>query len=403
METEGDPGSDVDRLRRELDACREALNRARYAETILQQLAVSVKDFAILTMSDDGRVVHWNEGAQRLLGYGAAEMHGQYAHVIFTPEDRARDAPGEELRKAAAEGRAEDENWLQRKDGSRFWASGIVNPILGPGGAVTGYVKVLQDLTSRKLLEDDLKRLNQSLEERVRERTADLEDALKEMGAFSYSIAHDLRAPLQAMSGFAELLNDEFAPSLGELGREYARRISAAAERMSRMITDLLAYSRLTREELPCHPTDVERVVDDVVARLSPEIVRRQARVVVERPLPRVLAHEITLGQVFTNLISNALKFVAPGVRPEIRIRGEDLPDAGVLWVEDNGIGIAPEYHDRIFRIFERLHAGGSYPGTGIGLAIVNRAVERMKGRVGVESDPGKGSRFWIRLRRIAA
>lgn len=372
------------------------------AERILAQISVSVKDFAIIVLTPDGRVTYWNEGAERLFGYQAGEVRGQYGRVIFTPEDQARGAPEEELRSARSEGRANDDCWLQRKDGSRFWASGVTTPVLGTSGDLEGFVKVLRDLSDRKALEEELLRVNASLEHRIRERTADLEDALKEMAAFSYSIAHDLKAPLRAMTGFAQALSEDFGEPLGETGRGLTRRISDAATNMNQMIEDLLTYSRLTRAEILCHPLDPDRVLDDVLRTLDAEIQSREAEIAVERPLPPVLGHEITLGQVFANLISNAVKFVAPGVRPRVRIFGEERENSVRICVEDNGIGIAPEYHKKVFGIFERLNPASEYPGTGIGLAIVNRAIERMKGRVGVESLNGRGSRFWIELRKVA-
>jgi PAS domain S-box-containing protein len=372
------------------------------AERILAQISSSVKDFAIIVLTPDGRVAHWNEGAERLFGYEAGEIHGRDAGILFPPEDRAKGIPEEELRRARTEGRAEDDSRLQRKDGSRFWASGVCTSVRGTSDDLEGFVKILRDQSSRKALEDELRRVNASLEQRVRERTADLEDALKEMAAFSYSIAHDLKAPLRAMTGLAEALTEDFGDALGETGHEYTRRIRDAATNMNQMIEDLLTYSRLTRAEILCHPLDPGGVLDDVLRRLAADIQGRGAEISVERPLPTVLGHEITLGQVFTNLISNALKFVAPGVRPRIRVFGEEREDSIRICVEDNGIGIAPEYQKKIFGIFERLNPALEYPGTGIGLAIVNRAIERMKGRVGVDSLNGKGSRFWIELRKAA-
>lgn len=394
--------NELNRLRSRLAETEERLLRASHAERILQQLTSSARDFAIILLTTDGRVSLWNEGAERLLGYLGREIQGQAGRVIFTPEDRERGAPEEELQNAALTGRAVDENWLQRKDGSRFWASGVCTSIRSPAGDLEGYVKILRDQTSRKALEDELRRLNGTLEDKVRERTAELEDALKEMAAFSYSIAHDLRAPLRSMAGFAQALDEEYRDILGETGREYAHRILQSAKSMNEMIEDLLEYSRLTQTEVLCHPIDPAIVLDRVLEKLAPDIAERRAVVAVDRPFPEVLAHEVTLAQVFTNLIGNALKFVATGVEPRIRVYAENQPPWVRIWVEDNGIGIAPVHRSKIFGIFERLHSGADYPGTGIGLAIVNRAIERLKGRVGVESGESGGSSFWIDLRSVA-
>src|SRR5436190_12221003 len=228
--------------------------RALDAERILAQIFTSVKDFAIIVLTPDGRVALWNEGAERLFGYGDRDIMGQPARILFTPEDRDKGMPEQELAKARAEGRADDDCWLQRKDGSRFWASGASSSIRTASGEVEGFIKILRDLTSRKALEDELVRVNVTLEDRIRDRTAELEGALKEMGAFSYSIAHDLKAPLRSMRGFAQLLTQDFGQALGQTGLDYAARISESASFMHQMIEDLLAYSTLTRSEILCHP-----------------------------------------------------------------------------------------------------------------------------------------------------
>jgi signal transduction histidine kinase len=236
------------------------------------------------------------------------------------------------------------------------------------------------------------------LERRVAERTAALREANAEMEAFTYSVSHDLRAPLRGIQGFAHALLDDYGDRLGDTGRDYARRIAAAGERLDGLVQDLLAYSRLSRAELQLRPVELGAVVKDVLAQIEADLGERRARVTVEGPVPAVVGHEATLAQVVLNLLTNAVKFVTPGVEPEVRIHAEPRGGRVRLWVADNGIGIAPEHQERIFGVFERLHGIERYPGTGIGLAVVRRGVERMGGSVGVESAPGQGSRFWIEL-----
>src|SRR5438105_13698546 len=170
---------------------------------------------------------------------------------------------------------------------------------------------------------------------------------------------------------------------------------------MDRLIDDLLAYSRLARAELRLVPIDLGRLVRSSLEQLDGEVRGRGARITVTEPLPAVVGHGATLGQVFVNLLANGIKFVPAGRVPEMVVRAEPHGGRVRIWVEDNGIGIAAEHQDRIFRVFERLNLPERYPGTGIGLAIVRRAVERMRGQVGVVSEPGKGSRFWIELQRV--
>jgi len=248
-------------------------------------------------------------------------------------------------------------------------------------------------------LHEQVRRHAEELERRVAERTARLEAANQELEAFVYSVSHDLRAPLRAMEGFAQALLEDYADCLDEQGRDYARRIVAAAQRMDGLIEDLLQYSRLSRMHVEFHPVSLEQVISSVLTQLEGEIRAREAEVKVVPPFPEVLGHRSILEQVLGNLLSNALKFVPKEVRPHVRLWAEPRKRWVRIWVEDNGIGIAPEHQRRIFRIFERLHGVETYPGTGIGLALVQKGIERLGGRCGVESEVGKGSRFWVELK----
>ena len=252
-------------------------------------------------------------------------------------------------------------------------------------------------------LSERVKRQAMELEQRVQERTRELEAANQELDAFSYSISHDLRAPLRAMQGFTEALLEDYGEHLDSTGLNYAQRIVAASHRMDALIQDLLAYSRLSRTEVRLDPVNVETMVDEVCGQLATELKDRGATVTVDRPLARVLAHRTVFGQVLANLLTNAVKFVAPDTPPRVRIWTERRGDWIRLGVEDNGIGIEPEHRERIFRAFERLHGVEQYPGTGIGLAIVQKGIARLGGQVGVESTLGQGSRFWVELRSAEA
>lgn len=251
-------------------------------------------------------------------------------------------------------------------------------------------------------LRDQLQRYASELEQRVAERTAKLEATNQELEAFTYSVSHDLRAPLRTMQGFAQALMEDYADQLDDLAKSYIESIVEDAVQMSDLIADLLAYSRLGRTQINPQPVDLREAIQDALKQLSAEIQEKQAEVFLPKFLPLALAHRSTLVQVLANLISNSIKFVEQGILPRIRIYTEADQHNYQPWVrliiEDNGIGIAPEHQERIFRVFERLHGVESYPGTGIGLAIVRKGLERMGGRVGVESALGQGSRFWIAL-----
>ncbi|MDI1484184.1 PAS domain S-box protein [Polyangium sp. y55x31] len=271
-------------------------------------------------------------------------------------------------------------------------------PLRDESGAVVGLVGVSRDITARKQAEEEVRRLNAELELRVEERTRALSDANAELEAFSYTIAHDLRAPVRNMHSLADALVEDYAEELPPEARDYTERIVGAAVRMDNLIKDLLAYARLAREAIRLEPVDLDSVLTDVLGQMRPEIHERAAEVTVAWPLGRVFAHRTTLRQVMTNLLGNAIKFVQAGKKPVARVRAEDRGDRVRLWVEDNGIGVEPEHRERIFRVFERLHAQEAYPGTGIGLAIVRKGAERMGGSCGVESNPAGGSRFWVEL-----
>lgn len=250
--------------------------------------------------------------------------------------------------------------------------------------------------------EEEILRLNRELEDRVRARTAALEAINRDLESFSYSVSHDLKAPLRAIRGYAELLRDAVQEGSPEEIERCLGVIDRSAQRMGGLIDGLLAYGRLAQAELQPEPVELEAVIAEVLGRFSEDIRKSGAEIHVTRPLGQVLAHRLVLTQVVENLLTNALKFVAPGVRPEIRIRTAAEGDRVRLWVQDNGIGIPAEQQARIFGGFQRLHSQAEYPGSGVGLSIVKRAAEKMGGTAGVESEPGKGSSFFVELRGAA-
>ena len=257
-------------------------------------------------------------------------------------------------------------------------------------------VAIDKDFRSSGVVEELERSAAEALEEQVAERTAKLQETIADLEAFSYSVSHDLRTHVGTLRGLALLLQRDSAGQINDKGKRYLDGIIATAGRMDRFIEDILILSRVARDDSNLQPLDVERIVRSVIGS-SPAFQPPRAEIQLRAPLPLVLGHETALTQCISNLLSNAVKFVAPGTLPRIRVWVERRPEYVRLWFCDNGIGIAPRDHTQLFGAFQRLDS--SYEGTGLGLAIVKRAAERMGGCVGVESELGKGSRFWVHLK----
>jgi PAS domain S-box-containing protein len=301
-------------------------------------------------------------------------------------------------------GAAEEWARMRRESGAyvdemRIWHAGTrayrlmvarATPLHDAQGRLSEWVGACTDVEEQRRTEETLERL-------VAERTAELRESNEQLEAFVYSIAHDLRSPLRAMTGYSQLLLEEHAAGLKAEAQGMLQRIRASSEFMDRLVLDLLAYGQVARSTIEVGPVSLENAWAAAVFQCATEIEKTGARVEVERPLPAVIAQEATLGQCFANLLANALKFVAPGTPPVVRLTTERHEGRVKVWVSDNGLGIPAEQHARVFRTFERLHSA-QFPGTGLGLSIVRKGVERMGGNVGVESVPGQGSRFWIEL-----
>jgi PAS domain S-box-containing protein len=268
------------------------------------------------------------------------------------------------------------------------------------------------DVTQRRHAEQQLREAHDLLEDRVRQRTGELREKVAELEAFSYTLSHDMRSPIRAMQGFATLLERMAGEKLDALCLDYLHRIMRSAERLDMLVRDVLSYSRLSNVSLELRPVPLGRLMDTLMNDF-PLLGPPRAEIKVEQPLLPVVAHEGLVGQAVSNLLTNAIKFVPPGQTPKVRVWTEETESSAEngrrhgparswvrLCVEDNGVGIAPEDQKRIFKIFERIHSQNEYEGTGIGLAIVRKAVERMGGRFGVQSELGHGSRFWIELPR---
>jgi PAS domain S-box-containing protein len=335
----------------------------------------------------DDHLLQVNSSWEKVLGYSEAELKGSSGPELVHPEDRARLLAGMEALKTGLS-LTDFEGRFRHKDGSYRWLAGTAVPFLADKMV---YI-FARDITPRKQAEEQISRLNHELELRV----VALTEANRELEAFNYSIAHDLRAPLRSMSGFAHALLEDEPDKMSEQALDYASRIARSAKYMDNLLRDLLAYSQLAREQMLPAAVNLEEPINELLTVLEPEIRERGTQIEVVSPLGTAFAHLPTLKQILGNLIGNSLKFLSKDRPPSLRIHSTTENGAVRLWIEDNGIGIAPENHEKIFGLFRRLHDAQAYPGTGIGLALVRKGAERMGGRAGVQSELGQGSRFWV-------
>jgi two-component system CheB/CheR fusion protein len=280
---------------------------------------------------------------------------------------------------------------VQEKGGR--WYSLRARPYFTLDNKVDGAVLVVVEITDLKRTEAEIK----AARDRAEASAARLQEALGELEHFSYTITHDMRAPLRAMQGFATMLLSDSGNQLTEKSGDYLRRIMNAAQRMDALIGDSLQYAKVIRERPPLKAVDSVSVLRGILESY-PTLQSPNAEIQVVEPIPPVIANEAGLTQCFSNLLANAIKFVKPGQVPRVRIRTETRGERVRFWFEDNGIGIPRKYQERIFDMFQQLDK--TYQGTGIGLALVRKTAERMGGKVGVESEPGKGSRFWLELKK---
>lgn len=354
------------------------------AETIPQK---------IFTADAGGRITYLNTQWQEFAGLTSYGENENWSWIdLLHPQDKNYSSI--RWKSALETGKPlQMEHRLRRHDQVYRWHLTHVQPLRNPDGTVSLWIGSNTDIEEQKQAEAHLEKL-------VSERTQSLSESNNDLEAFCYTIAHDLRAPLRAQQAFASLLIDSFGEALGENGRNYAERIHAAAKRLDELVTDLLAYSRISRADLPLVPVDLRKIVCEVERQMAFEIGESKAEVSIDAFDTKVLAHELTLKTALQNLLSNALKFTKPGTTPVIRIYVENCGESMIcLWVQDSGIGIPPDYHRQIFGIFQRLHKTGEYPGTGVGLAIVQKSMDRMGGGVNVKSIPGDGSAFGLKLR----
>jgi PAS domain S-box-containing protein len=519
-------------------AVREAEERAlrkqaeealRESEARFRMLVEGVKDYALCLLDREGKVVSWNRGATSLKGYENGEILGQSFACFYTDADRQKQLPEQALKRAATEGRFEEEGWRMRKDGVMFWANLVITALRDEAGNLQGFALVTRDITERrkgfealhesearkkaildtaldaiisidadglirewnpaaekmfghshdqtigrsmeeiviapslrKVYQDGLTnylihgvgslighpmeltaqradgtefpvemaitrvtdqeltltcfirditkrreaeleiwRLNSILEERVTQRTAELEAANKELEAFSYSVSHDLRAPLRHISGFVDMLQNRMADKLDEDDTELIKMITTAANRMGKLIDDLLAFSQMNRAQLRKVPVDLNHLVEEVRDSLRHDLGGRKVEWDISN-LPEVQGDVSLLRQALINLIANALKYTRNNPNAQVKIASVETEREHVICIQDNGVGFDMKYADKLFGVFQRLHRASEFEGTGIGLANVRRIISRHGGRTWAKGKTGKGATFYFSLPKLS-
>lgn len=383
-----------------LGMVRDVTERQR-AEAALRQSREEFKDLfdnapiGYHEVDAQGRLARVNQAELEMLGYSAGELLGQFVWKISEDEVLSRRAVLDKL--AGTPPLAAFERMLRRKDGSTFPVLVEDRLVQGEDGAVLGIRAVVQDITERKQAENAIRELNARLEQRVIERTEELEAANRELEAFSYSVSHDLRAPLRAVDGFSQAVIEDFGPALPEEGRRQLQVIRESAQRMGELIDDLLTFSRLSRQPLSKQAVKPERLVHAVLETLDSQRQGRQVEILVG-DLPPCRGDSALLRQVWINLLSNALKYTRGRERAVIEIGSVRETKGNAYFVRDNGTGFDMRYADKLFGVFQRLHRAEDYEGTGVGLAIVQRIVHRHGGRVWAEAAVDRGATFYFTL-----
>jgi len=374
----------------------ESEERRSEAEAVNHSLAEGV-----ITMDAEGRIMFMNPAAERLLGWSEAELKGQAGHPLmhFQREDGSPLPESEcAIRKALRSGRTVDQadDAYTTKDGQIIPVSYSVAPIT-LHGKTTGGVLAFRDILARRRNEAEIRALNAELEQRVLERTAQLEASNKELESFAYSVSHDLRAPLRAIVGFSQILLSSHRDNLNEQGRDYLDRISAASQRMGQLIDDLLNLSRITRAEMRHETVDLSAMVRSIVADLASAEPRRQVNLHIQNGL-LARGDARLLRAALENLVRNAWKFTSK--KPSSTIEFGKVQHSGhsAYFVRDDGAGFDMTYSDKLFGAFQRLHGATEFEGTGVGLATVQRIIQRHGGRVWAEGAVDRGATFYFSL-----
>lgn len=367
------------------------------SENLYRKMVDEVEDYAIILLNKDGNILNWNKGAEKIKGYKAEEIIGKNFKLFYTDEDQLKKHPEKLLDLAGKKGKAIDESWRRRKDGTLFWGYITITALHDESGNIIGYTKVTRDFTERKEADRKIDELHKELaEQKVMERTAHLKAINEELEAFSYSISHDLRAPLRAIHGYTKILVEDYSEKLDKDAVSTINVILRNTLKMRELIDELLAFSRLGRKALNISKIDMNELVQTVVDETQ-KGNKQELQFKIHNLLP-VMADYTLIKQVWTNLISNAVKYSGKKTISEIEIGSSPENYFNTYYIKDNGVGFDMKYYNKLFGVFQRLHAEDEFEGTGVGLAFVNKIIKHHGGTVWAESKEGEGATFFFKL-----
>jgi PAS domain S-box-containing protein len=373
---------------------KQAENKIRASEE-RYRLVSENPILGIAWASDEGRILNANAAYCAMLGYSPLEMLDMHVSEFTHPEDFEPETTLYQKLISGEENSVRYEKRYITKQGNIMWGELILSAIKDSQGKVRYSIGIINDITARKKAEQELKDLNESLEKIVEERTAALKEANKELEAFSYTVSHDLRAPLRSISGFASLIEKRYGETIGADGKEYIEKLNNSVKLMSALIDDLLSFSRIGKASMNLRTTNMNEVVQVALSELLPLY---PPTAVMVNPLPTAQCDTALIKQVWINLISNALKYSSKTENAKVEIGCQTVDDEDVYYVKDNGAGFDMQFIDKLFSVFKRLHSAEEFEGTGVGLATVKRIVTRHGGKVWAEAKLDEGATFYFTL-----
>jgi PAS domain S-box-containing protein len=373
----------------------------RQSEERYRLLVEQVTDYAIFMMDEKGRIVSWNEGANKIKGYTAKEIIGKYFSIFYPQEDIINGKPANELRIARSVGKYEEEGWRLRKDGSRFWANVVITAVYNQEGVLVGFSKVTRDLTERKRAEQTAREnasKYQAIARKMEVINQELSKANQELEQFTSIVSHDLQEPLRTVKSFLHLMDIKIDQGQTTELKQYVTKSILGSNRMKELIENLMNYAQVSKSQWKADDLSFRELLEQAFQNLRAAIDVSGTSIVIENESDVIVKGDrVQLVQLIQNLLSNAMKFTVRE-QPGIRIGWQQENGYVRFSFTDNGIGMQPDEVSKVFEVFKRLHSARTFPGTGMGLAICKKVIERHHGKIWVESEPGIGSTFHFTL-----